>query len=169
MVASFLDKKNNVQMRDFVEILEIIRKKVSQNVGLEKISDAQVADALGVGQSRIATWKCRGTIPFEVLFAFCKKNNILLDNLLSNEKSIENKIFYNDCGVCNTAVMQEIDLDALRTCIKVVENFLTNRNYEINSDIKAEIIAVCYEEIMESEAGELPDARIGRFLKLKSS
>lgn len=61
------------------ELSDIV-SRLKRNRGF--ISDAQVAEALGISPQALSNHKLRGTIPFKALKTYCAKENIPLHSLI---------------------------------------------------------------------------------------
>ncbi len=69
-------------MHSFSDIIEIIKKLK----GLTH--DYEVADVLDIKQNTISAYKKRNSLPIKKITAFCHKENISLDELLTGEDII---------------------------------------------------------------------------------
>ena len=70
-------------LRDFNEIIEIIKDIISNDIGNRKVFDRDVADILNMSAMNIATCKKRSTIPFEKIIEFANKKQLDLNYLLT--------------------------------------------------------------------------------------
>lgn len=73
-------------MRDIADIIEIIKDIISFDCEERKVFDRDVEKALGAKSGVIATWKSRGTVPYNKLILFATKRKIDLNYLLIGSK-----------------------------------------------------------------------------------
>jgi len=62
-----------------------------------------------------------------------------------------------------------IDVDALKTCIKMLDEHLTKKGKTLNLDAKAQLIALLYEELLEQEKKEIREDRLNRYIDLAAA
>jgi len=63
-------------MRDFRQIIVVLKERLLAGSAKERIYDKDVAKLLNISQSRFATIKKRNTTPFVELLDYCHKENI---------------------------------------------------------------------------------------------
>jgi len=63
-------------MRDFRQIIVVLKGRLLAGSAKERIYDKDVAKLLNISQSRFATIKKRNTTPFIELLHYCHKENI---------------------------------------------------------------------------------------------
>jgi hypothetical protein len=66
-------------MRNISEILSLIK----QIEGIK--NDTELVNILEVSASTISTWRKRGTIPYDILYLYCKKRGYILNDLLDDD------------------------------------------------------------------------------------
>lgn len=71
-----------IEMNNFIEIVEEIKSIISAEFSSKKIFDKDVADILGVSQMNFATMKKRNKIPYVELLDFCAKKSISINWML---------------------------------------------------------------------------------------
>lgn len=75
-----------LSLNDFTKTMENIRLYLRKELGLSrKIYDKDIANALSMSQQNFATSKRRGSIPYENILLFCKRNNISIDTTFFGE------------------------------------------------------------------------------------
>ena len=74
-------------MRDFKQIIELIKTHLTQQRGGMRIFDREVADALGISQTNFGAMKVRGKIPYEELMHYAKEEKLSLDELFYSDAS----------------------------------------------------------------------------------
>jgi len=62
-----------------------------------------------------------------------------------------------------------IDVDALKTCIKMLDIHLTKKGKTLNLDARAQLIALLYEELLEQEKKEIREDRLNRYIDLAAA
>jgi phage repressor protein C with HTH and peptisase S24 domain len=72
-------------MADLVEILNRIKDILSSELGNKKVYDKDVANALGINQTTLATMKKRNKIPYKEILEFCAKRKISINWLIFNQ------------------------------------------------------------------------------------
>jgi len=68
-------------MKDFKDIIEIIKTHISQQREGMRIYDREVADVLGISQTNFGAMKVRGKIPYEEILAYAKEEHLSLEPL----------------------------------------------------------------------------------------
>jgi hypothetical protein len=63
-------------MRDFRQIIDILKERMSLISTKERIYDKDVAEVLNISQSKFATIKKRNAMPYVELLLYCKRENI---------------------------------------------------------------------------------------------
>ncbi|MCK9432532.1 MAG: helix-turn-helix domain-containing protein [Candidatus Marinimicrobia bacterium] len=66
-------------MKNISEILNMI-------MSIENVSsDVKLLNILDVSASTLSNWRKRGTIPFDVLYKYCKKRGYILNDILDDD------------------------------------------------------------------------------------
>jgi hypothetical protein len=89
-------------MQTFSEIVE----KIKELKGLKY--DYEVAELLVIKQNTLSTNKTRNSIPIKKITAFCRKENIPIDKLLTGSKSV---IYKEGNGEKNSTIKEADSLD----------------------------------------------------------
>lgn len=66
-------------MKNISEILDMIMLIEGVN------SDSKLVDILEVSQANISNWRKRGTIPYDILYKYCKKRGYILNEILDDD------------------------------------------------------------------------------------
>ncbi len=72
-------------MRNAKEIFEMLKDIISQEVGVKKIYDKDLAEYLGINHISFATMKKRGRIPYDKVLDFCAKRKISINWLFYDQ------------------------------------------------------------------------------------
>ncbi len=72
-------------MFNFKDMLPKIKDVISEDLGVVKVFDKDVADALGINQLTFATMKNRGKIPYEEVLNFCAQKKISINWLFYDQ------------------------------------------------------------------------------------
>lgn len=75
-------------MRDFKDMIELIKDSISIELGDRKVFDKDVAEALCITQMNLATCKSRSKIPFEKIVEFASKKQLDLNYLLLEVQNV---------------------------------------------------------------------------------
>ncbi len=147
---------------NFLQIIENI-KKIK---GLK--SDTEVATAIGMKIAALSAHKSRGSIPYEALFTFCKKEGISIDQLF-NVAIKEERVPEKEVVPCPPEGTRPPDLDLLKEVIETVEEIFQKKQLHLPPPKKAELIVLIYEEMAEdrSKLRAMPD-RVLKLVKLAS-
>ncbi|DAB29237.1 MAG TPA: hypothetical protein CFH84_10600 [Sulfurimonas sp. UBA12504] len=60
-------------MKDFHGVIQTLKRHIAKD---RKVLDKEVADLLGISQSKFATIKKRNSTPYESILIFCKKEKL---------------------------------------------------------------------------------------------
>jgi len=63
-------------MRDFRTIIEVLKAYVSNEKGVVKVYDKDIAALLEISQAQFATIKKRNSIPYTHILKFCKREGL---------------------------------------------------------------------------------------------
>jgi len=63
-------------MRDFRQIIDVLKDKLSHENAQERIYDKDVAKVLNISQSKFATIKKRNSTPYVELLCYCKEKEL---------------------------------------------------------------------------------------------
>ncbi len=72
-------------MPDFDEILNRLKDIISTEIGNKKVFNKDLADALGINQTTLATMKKRNKIPYKQVLDFCAKRKISINWLFYDQ------------------------------------------------------------------------------------
>jgi len=160
-------------MRTVSQIIEIIRKEISANKALGRITDSHIAEILGTDRSTLSAWKARNSYSNSLprFIEFAKKYNVSLDYLLDDAVNPDHgPLSIKESGrEGESAKKTQINEGILTDAIKVTEEWLTEKKLAMNPGKKAQLIALLYEEIVEQEDNELAQRTIERFCKLAAA
>jgi len=68
-------------MRDFRQIIDVLKEKLSHENAQERIYDKDVAKVLNISQSKFATIKKRNSTPYVELLYYCKEKELCCSEL----------------------------------------------------------------------------------------
>ena len=71
-------------IRELDEMIEIIKDSISIELGDKKITQADVADSLGIHRHTLGCHKARGTYPYEKLVLWCFRYSYDIDKMFKN-------------------------------------------------------------------------------------
>lgn len=78
-------------LRDIEDMIEIIKDIISNQCGNRKVFDRDVAKALGITPTNLATMKKREKIPFEKICSFASEKRLDLNYILTlNNQGVSN-------------------------------------------------------------------------------
>ena len=72
-------------MRSAKEIFEMLKDIISQEIGMKRVYDKDLAEYLGINHISLATMKKRGKIPYDKVLDFCAKRKISINWLFYDQ------------------------------------------------------------------------------------
>ncbi len=140
-----------------VNLITIV-DKLKKFKGLK--SDTAVAEILNLNQSAFAERKRRNSIPYIEIINFCDSEGVSLDWLLLDRGTPK--------GIQATATPYRSEI--LKQIVRKVDTFLNDESIEVDTDKKAQVIAMIYEDLVNEKTteGELTE-NIRRLVGLAAS
>ena len=150
-------------MTDVVNQFNQRIKRLKETFGV--ITDIDLARALGIKQSSVASARERKSIPSKWIIENSDKHGISSDWLLYGEGPKYRNQARQIPPQPSPAVVA-LDLDLIKEIVEIVEETLGKEEFHLPPKKKAELIALLYQEFAEEEERkEIPRVKILRFAR----
>ncbi len=138
-------------------------KRLKEAFGV--ITDIDLARALGIKQSSVASARERKSIPPKWIIENSDKHGISSDWLLYGEGP-KYRSQASQISPQSSAAVSALDLEFIKEIVAIVEETLEKEEFHLPPKKKAELIALLYEEFAEEEERkEIPRGKILRFAR----